>query len=73
MAHSIPASLQSAKPDLSRSLTEPRSVRNALLTAGAWAVALIAAVPIGLMGGIVASIVLAIMLPILQLNQLAIG
>ncbi len=33
-------------PDLSRSFTEPRSVRNKLLTAGAWAVALIAAVPL---------------------------
>lgn len=46
MAQSTLASVQSAVPSLSRSMTEPRSVRNTLLTAGAWAVALVAAVPL---------------------------
>jgi phosphate transport system permease protein len=46
MAQSTLASVQSAAPSLSRSMTEPRSVRNTLLTAGAWAVALVAAVPL---------------------------
>ena len=46
MAQSTLASVLSAAPSLSRSMTEPRSVRNTLLTAGAWAVALVAAVPL---------------------------
>ena len=35
-----------APPDLSRSRTEPRSVRNLVLTGGAWAVAIIAGIPL---------------------------
>jgi phosphate transport system permease protein len=44
MASSVPTA--GAAPDLSRSLTEPRSVRNSALTVAAWAIAIVAGVPL---------------------------
>lgn len=46
LAADRPAAGSADRPDLSRSWSEARAVRNALLTAGAWAVALLAAVPL---------------------------
>jgi phosphate transport system permease protein len=40
------STLKTAVPNLQRSLSEPRALRSALLTAGAWVVALIAGIPL---------------------------